>query len=101
MVIDLDRYRKTRRLAESLPFGEWVSIDRKNQGLTQEQLGDRIGYSQSAVSRMETGALEVWPNDAASIAVALNSPGLLEKYCGQCPVCRALEKLARLPKPAA
>ncbi|MGB9903492.1 MAG: helix-turn-helix domain-containing protein [Desulfotomaculales bacterium] len=101
MVIDLDRYRKTRRLSESISFGEWVAIARKNQGLTQEQLGDRIGYSQPVVSRMETGALDIWPDDAAAIAEALNNPDLLEKYCSRCPVCRAMEKLARQPKPAA
>jgi len=101
MIIDLDKYRRTRRLAESIPFGEWLMIARKNQGLTQEQLGNRVGCSQPIISRWEIGQLEVGPDDAASIAIALNNPGLLEKYCAQCPVCKALEKLTLQPKPAA
>jgi len=101
VVVDLARYRKARRLLESISFGEWIAIARKNQGLTQAQLGERVGYSQPVISRMETGVLDIWPDDAASIAVALNNPELLHKYCNQCPVCRTMEKLVRRPKPAA
>ena len=43
MVIDFDRYRQTRSLWLSIPFGERVAIARKDQGLTQEQLGEHQG----------------------------------------------------------
>ena len=102
VVYDLERYRHTRNANESIIYGEWVSIARKNQGMTQGELGDRIGYSQSIVSRMETGKLDIWPEDAASIAVALNNSVLLKRYCQQCPVCKAMKDMDQLkPRPAA
>ena len=102
MVFNLSIYRKTRKANESILYGEWVSIARKNQGLTQKGLGDKIGYSQSIVSRMESGKLEFSPDDAANTGVALNNNGLLKRYCQGCPVYRALRIIGQLnPKPAA
>ena len=102
VVYNLDKYRQTRNANESIIYGEWVSIARKNQGMTQGELGDRIGYSQSIVSRMETGKLDIWPEDAASIAVALNNSVLLKRYCQQCPVCKTMKDMDQLkPRPAA
>lgn len=48
MVISLDRYRRTRSVGLAIPFGERVANARKDQGLTQDQLGERIGYTQKA-----------------------------------------------------
>lgn len=102
MVFKLSIFRKTRKADEAILYGEWVSIARKNQGLTQEELGDKIGYSQSIVSRMESGKLEFSPDDAANTGVALNNNGLLRKYCQGCPVYKALRIIEHLkPKPAA
>ena len=103
MVISLDKYRKTRKLQTSIeiPIGERVAIARKNQGMTQEALGARIGYSQSTISRMECGEIEIHPQDIAEIAKALGNPELLESFCSTCPVCHAAAKLNARPKPAA
>lgn len=102
MVYNLSRYRDTRKVSDSIFYGEWVSIARKNQGMTQEELGDRIGYSQSIVSRMETGKMDIGSDDAACISVALNNSGLLKRFCQQCPVCKALRDMDQLkPRPAA
>ena len=78
MVVDLARYRKARRLLESISFGEWIAIARKNQGLTQAQLGERVGYSQPVISRMETGVLDIWPELAF---------GQLQQRFEKCLVC--------------
>ncbi|MFA5383959.1 MAG: helix-turn-helix transcriptional regulator [Eubacteriales bacterium] len=102
MVYDLGKYRSTRKVVDSIIYGEWVSIARKDQGMTQEELGDRIGYSQSIVSRMESGKLDICPGDSANIAVALNNVGLLRRYCQQCAVCKAMRDMEQLkPRPAA
>jgi hypothetical protein len=37
MVIDFDRYRQTRSLGLSIPFGERVAIARKDQGITEDE----------------------------------------------------------------
>jgi transcriptional regulator with XRE-family HTH domain len=100
VVISLDKYRKTRKIQASIeiPIGERVAIARKNQGMTQEALGTRIGYSQSTISRMECGEIEIHPQDIAAIAQALGTPELLESFCSSCPVCRAAAKLNARPK---
>lgn len=103
MVISLDRYRKTRNVRASIEItlGERVAIARKNQGLTQEELGWKVGYSQSVISRMETGVVEISPQDIVAIARALGNPSLLEHFCSACPVCRAAVEMSSWPKPAA
>jgi predicted transcriptional regulator len=103
VVISLEKYRQTRKVRASveIPLGEQIQIARKNQGLTQEELGWRVGYSQSVISRMETGAVEITPGDMATIAQVLANPELLEHYCAACPVCHAAVKMNTWPKPAA
>lgn len=93
MVINLDTYRKTRRVGMSIPFGERVAIARKNQGKTQIQLGGDVNYSQSIVSRQEAGKLPIDPSDAVAYAVALNNKSLLEHYCSECPVAKAFNQM--------
>lgn len=103
MVISLEKYRQTRKLRASveIPLGERIQIARKNQGLTQEELGWKIGYSQSAVSRMETGAVEISPREIAAIAKALGNRELLEYYCSNhCEACRTALEMKLWPKPA-
>lgn len=95
MVIDLERYRQTRSVGLSIPFGERVAIARNDQGKTQEQLGEQIGYTQSAMSRLEIGQLKFTPEVAAATALALNKSSLLTSYCNECPVCRAFNSLEK------
>lgn len=99
MVVTLDKYKQTRNISLSLPFGEVIALSRKNQGMSLERLGESIGYSQSIVSRMETGGLEIEPDSVASMARALNDPKILDRYCFDCPVSAAKRKMQ--PKPAA
>jgi len=102
MVVNLNKYRKTRKVQKSVEIGigEWISITRKNQGLTQDRLGQSVGCSQSVISRWETGEVPIGADDLAAVALALNSPDLLKKYCMQCPVAQAMRDITR-PKPAA
>ena len=97
MIVDISKYRKS---VVTIPFGEQVANARKDQGLSQEQLGNATGYSQSIVSRQETGRLTFSPGDAARVARALNNPRLLERYCLECPAARTWKMLTQ-PKPAA
>lgn len=85
-----------------ISFGERVANARRNQGISQERLGEMMGYSQSIVSRQETGRLTFSPGDAARVARALNNPRLLEHYCLECPAARTYKKMMLTrPKPAA
>ncbi|MCK9327362.1 MAG: helix-turn-helix domain-containing protein [Bacteroidales bacterium] len=95
VVIDLDRYRQTKSVGLSIPFGERVAIARNNQGKTQEQLGEQIGYTQSAMSRLEIGQLRFAPEVAAATAIALNKSSLLTSYCNECPVYQAFNSLEK------
>lgn len=101
MVVDLKTYKKTRKLAVSIPFGEHIALARKNQEKTQIWLATRVGCDQSVVSRWETGALDVQPADAADIAEILNNPALLKHYCTECRVNQAYLKMCRNPIGAA
>ena len=78
-----------------ISFGERVANARRNQGISQERLGEMMGYSQSIVSRQENGKLVFSPVDAARAARVLNSPGLLEQYCSDCPAAKAYKELNR------
>lgn len=102
MVIDFDRYRQTRSLGLSIPFGERVAIARKDQGLTQEQLGEHLGYTQQNMSRLEIGKVKFTTATAAAAAIALNKSSILLYYCHECPVCQAFNELGKnkRPKPA-
>jgi ribosome-binding protein aMBF1 (putative translation factor) len=53
MVIDFNTYRKEKSLA--IPYGEWVAIARKNQGMTQERLAEKIGCSQWKQGQSRSG----------------------------------------------
>ncbi|TLM98027.1 helix-turn-helix transcriptional regulator [bacterium] len=99
VAIDMGLYRKTRDVRMSLPLGEMIALTRKDQGMSQERLGEAVGYSQSIISRMETGTFDVDPSNMAAIAVALNSNQILNRYCYECSVCEAKKKIQ--PKPAA
>lgn len=53
-----------------LQIGKFISELRKAQGLTQEQLGEKIGVTNKTVSRWETGTY-LPPADAAILMLVL------------------------------
>ena len=97
MVINLDKYRRTRSVSMSIQFGEWLRIFRENRGMTQEQLAGMVGYNRTVISRWETGVMEVRPHEAAALATSLGSLDLAEHYCVRCPVCAAMAKDGPVP----
>jgi transcriptional regulator with XRE-family HTH domain len=54
-----------------LPVGAALKRLRRRARLTGRQLGDRVGMSQAKISRIETGAGPVRPEDVRALAVAL------------------------------
>lgn len=98
MAIDINKHRH-RKPQIQLPFGMYAANARINQGITQETLGYRVGFSQSIISRQETGRLEYAPRDAAAVAMALGNRRLLERYCDTCPVSKAYQRMSK-PRPA-
>lgn len=93
-VVNLEDYRLKKRMS----FNERLALTRQNRGVTQQQLVEKFQakIDRSVVSKWETGTLRVQPDDVVTVAQALHAPDLLEHYCSECPVCRAM-----LPKPAA
>lgn len=71
MVVSLNIYRKTRKVELSIPFGERIAITRQNQGLSQKELGDRAGFSQGEISKMETGHSPIGCEKAISLVNGL------------------------------
>lgn len=98
MVVILDKYRKTHSLELSIPLGERISIARKNQGMSQQEVAEKMACDRSVVSKWETGRLPVQPADLVRLSEFLHAPDLLNHYCECCPVCNA-SKIQ--PKPAA
>ena len=51
-----DKYdEEVRRGIEKYRIGEAIKATRKTQGLTQEELGERMGVQRAQVSKMENG----------------------------------------------
>jgi transcriptional regulator with XRE-family HTH domain len=48
---------------------------RQSKGLTQRELGERLGLSQPDVSRLENGRLVFSPELLSQVAIALDMPG--------------------------
>ena len=44
-----------RKVLDDYRIGEAIKAERKRQGLTQEQLGERMGVQKAQVSKLETG----------------------------------------------
>lgn len=47
--------RKLQHEVKDYEIGEAIRLTRKKQGLTQEQLGERIGVKKAQISRLENG----------------------------------------------
>jgi transcriptional regulator with XRE-family HTH domain len=54
------------------PVGLEIARLRRMAGLTGQQLGERVGWSQAKISRVETGATAADPADVRKLAHALN-----------------------------
>ncbi len=67
--------------------GSMIKTARKRAGLTQGELGDRIGVSAPAICQMEAGdrTYDFSPKTIVRIAGALHDPALLHAYCLACP----------------
>ena len=46
---------EVRKALDDYRIGEAIKAERRKQGLTQEQLGERMGVQKSQVSKMENG----------------------------------------------
>jgi transcriptional regulator with XRE-family HTH domain len=72
---------------KNLLFRELIALLRHNQGLTQEEVGKRTGCDRSTVSRWETGALPIHPEDATRLAEVYNREDIKDHYCiNECPI---------------
>lgn len=90
---------KPERSTVNIPFGWRIANARKDAGLTQTELGLRVGVDQGTVSKWENGRLEMSLHDVVAVARATGKYGILEYYCNACPVCKA--KKNSTPKDAA
>ncbi len=101
MVISLDRYRRTRTVKASveMTLGERIELTRQNRGLSQAALGRIAGYTQQAISRIESDEVSVSPTDMALLARALCDAGLLCEYCDRCPVALQFRTMDKPIKP--
>lgn len=57
---------------ERLRIGQRIAALRKEQGLTQEQLGEKCGIRGNHITRIEKGRYSVGLDTLAAIAKALN-----------------------------
>lgn len=55
----------------ALAVGRAIAAERNFRGLTQTQLGDKLGWSRSTISAMETGARPIAVGDLPEICQAL------------------------------
>ena len=58
------------------PFAGWVRELRRRRGLTQGELGKRVGVGQAAVSRWEMGRANIRPAVRARLAELAEGTGL-------------------------
>jgi len=75
-----------------MPLGELITKIRKERGLTQEDLGNIIHLSKSAVWKIENGDLKGGPDPhtVIQISAALECEAILFKYLEDNPVYKAI-----------
>jgi transcriptional regulator with XRE-family HTH domain len=56
----------------AIAVGRAIAAERKFRGLSQAQLGDVLGWSQSTISAIETGARPIFVGDLPEICEALD-----------------------------
>jgi len=69
-------------------LGDDISEARKQKGMTQEVLGEHLGLSKSAVSKLENDELKYGPDPQLLIKIAdtLDAPSILMHHCEACPI---------------
>lgn len=89
-------------MIEAMTIGERITKARKAVGLTQEELGRRLGVSASMVSQYETGARTPKVDTIKRFSAALNAP-ILDVLTDErrAAVARALLPLATRVQPDA
>lgn len=50
-----------REYVVAMSFGQWVRTRREERGITQREVGERMGLDSTYVSRIERGAVNTWP----------------------------------------
>jgi transcriptional regulator with XRE-family HTH domain len=55
-------------------FGEMLSAVRRSKGVSQAELGKRVGLSRGSISNIETGSQNVLLYQVFSFSFALNAP---------------------------
>ena len=81
-------------MADLLPtsIGTLIRDARKQRGLTQQELADVLGTSQSAVHRIESGgqnlSLSIEPGETATFEIDVKDSGTYAFYCTE--FCSAL-----------
>jgi Zn-dependent peptidase ImmA (M78 family)/transcriptional regulator with XRE-family HTH domain len=82
-------------------LGRRIADARHGKGLTQEELAARVGLTQTAVSRIETGARAVGSLELAELAEALGVSVLDLLRAGQRPMLAIAARLGRFRDPGA
>lgn len=69
-------------------IGTMVKESRKRSGLTQGELGERIGISAPAICELEGGSRKSAPapEEMVRISDAVHDVKLLHEYCDSCPI---------------
>ena len=61
-------------MSDSLPIGNKLKLERKRLGLTQKDLGERLGVGQSTISDLENGGLQSWHVHRDALAKIFGKP---------------------------
>lgn len=69
MILDMTRGRPSKKPRS--PFGKRLVVAREQAGLTQTELGDRLGVSQRAVAHWERTPTALYPEQLKALADAL------------------------------
>src|ERR671911_112782 len=82
-------------------LGQRIAGARRDRGWTQAELAARVGLTQTAVSRIETGARAVGSLELAELAEALGVSVLDLLRAGQRPMLAIAARLGRFRDPGA
>jgi transcriptional regulator with XRE-family HTH domain len=82
-------------------LGRRIAAARRGKGWTQGQLAERIGLTQTAVSRIETGARAVGSLELAELAEVLGVSVLDLLRAGQRPMLAIVARLGHFRDPGA
>jgi len=74
-------------MTKRFDLGKRVKATREKQGLTQQQLADRLGWHKAAISKIENGATPLWPTvdkllEALGVSETLGAQGSRKRLEG-------------------